>query len=74
MNEDEDRAVAEVAERLLKRFPLEQPDVVKATVAEFHQRYEGSRIRDYIPVLVEREARDRLSPAARARVDADNLS
>lgn len=74
MNEDEDRAVAEVAERLLKHFPLEAPDVVKATVAEFHQQYDGSRIRDYIPVLVEREARDRLSPATRAKVDADTSS
>ena len=70
MNEDEDRAVAEVAERLLKRFPLQSPDVVKATVAELHQRYDGSRIRDYIPVLVEREARDHLTPVASTPVDA----
>ena len=74
MNEDEDRAVAEVAERLLKRFPLEPPDVVKATVAEFHQQYDGCRIRDYIPVLVEREARDRLSPVSRTTVDAVSSS
>ena len=71
MNEGEDRAVEDVAERLQKRFPMQSPDVVKSTVAEFHRQYDGSRIREYIPVLVEREARDRLSPGHRATTDAD---
>jgi anti-anti-sigma factor len=70
MSEDEDRAVAEVADRLQKRFPLHSPDVVRETVAEFHHQYDGSRIRDYIPVLVEREARDRLAPARPSTADA----
>jgi hypothetical protein len=45
--------------------------ICKSTVAEFHHQYDGSRIRDYIPVLVEREARDRLAPAPLATVDGD---
>jgi hypothetical protein len=71
MNEVENQAVEDVAERLLKRFPMQSPEVVKATVAEFHRQYDESRIREYIPVLVEREARDRLSPGNRAKSDAD---
>ena len=58
--EEEGRAVDEVVDRLAKRFPDVPRDRVAAIVGEEHLVLEGNRIRDFVPVLVEHEARDRL--------------
>ena len=58
--EDEASAVDEVVDRLAARFPDVSRDRVAAIVGEEHLELEGNPIRDFIPVLVEREARERL--------------
>ena len=58
--EDETRAVTEVAQRLSVTFPDVAADVVKDTVHESHERFSGSPIRDFVPVLVERMAKTTL--------------
>lgn len=58
--EDEARAVDQVIDRLAQRFPDVPRDRVAAIVGEEHQVLEGNPIRDFVPVLVEHEARDRL--------------
>ena len=56
----ERRALAEVQARLEQRFPHLHPDVVAAAVAVAHSNLDGP-VRDFVPVLVEHAARDRLS-------------
>ena len=58
--EDEARAVTEVAQRLSATFPDLAPSVVHDTVHQSYERFSGSPIRDFVPVLVERMARTTL--------------
>ena len=57
---DEQKAVDEVAERLAARFPEVQRDQVALIVREVHAALDGNPIRDFVPVLVEHGARERL--------------
>jgi hypothetical protein len=66
---DELRALADVQARLQARFPSLDAEVVEAAVRLSHSKLTG-RVRDFVPVLVEHEARDRLAFAARADDDA----
>ena len=63
-NEDENRAVTEVAQRLKVSFPDVAPDVIQDTVHTSHHRFAGSPIRDFVPVLVERAAKTSLATTA----------
>ena len=57
---DEAHAIEEVIDRLAERFPtLERTHVAEIVTDEWH-RLDGGRVRDFIPVLVEHEARERL--------------
>ena len=58
--EEETRAVDEVVERLAARFPDVPRDHVQAVVHEEHHELTGNPIRDFVPVLVEHDARERL--------------
>ena len=64
--EDETRAVTQVAQRLTVSFPDVAPDVIQDTVQTSHQRFAGSPIRDFVPVLVERMAKTSLATTATA--------
>ena len=57
---EEIHAMDELADRLRGRFPDAQFDRIKQVVAQVHHQFDGSPIRDFIPVLVEREAVDQL--------------
>ena len=52
-----------VVERLTARFPDQQRSVIEEIVAEEHGLLDDGPIRDFIPVLVERAAKIRLSRA-----------
>ncbi|KRF39463.1 three-helix bundle dimerization domain-containing protein [Terrabacter sp. Soil810] len=54
------RALAEVQERLQARFPELDPGVVEASVRLAHAELNGP-VRAFVPVLVERAARERLA-------------
>ncbi|WP_243077196.1 three-helix bundle dimerization domain-containing protein [Microbacterium sp. SS28] len=54
---DEDAAIADVVDRLAERFPTLPRERIAAAVAESHARFEGAKVRDFVPVLIEREAR-----------------
>ncbi len=57
---DEAHAIEEVVVRLAERFPtLERTHVANIVHDEWH-RLDGGRVRDFVPVLVEHEARERL--------------
>jgi hypothetical protein len=56
---DEHQAIEQIRSRLTARFPDLPPDTVRRTVRDVHSGFDG-RVRDYVPILVEREARTRL--------------
>jgi hypothetical protein len=57
---EEAKAVAAVADRLAGRFPEVPRDHVVELVNDAHLALEGNPIRDFVPVLVEHAARERL--------------
>ena len=60
---DEHQALEHVCSRLIERFPDLPAATVRLAVREVHARFDG-RVRDYVPILVEREARSRLATIA----------
>jgi hypothetical protein len=65
MNADEEQvAVDRVIDLLAKRFPGVPRDMVAEIVEERHHALTGKPIRDFVPVLVEREAREFLRAEA----------
>ncbi len=57
---DEDQALTELSARLRERFPTALPETIDTVVRGSHREFDGDPIRDFIPVLVEREAVARL--------------
>jgi hypothetical protein len=57
---DEERDVEAVVHRLADRFPDVAREHVAEVVTGAHRQLEGNRIRDFVPVLVEHDARGRL--------------
>ena len=53
--------LTDIADRLTARFPHIARARVIQIVGEIHQHFDESPIREFVPVLVEREARQRLS-------------
>jgi hypothetical protein len=64
---DEGEQIANVEERLLKRFTEVPADQVSATVAEAHERFISSTVRDYVALLVERRAHAELQAGLHRR-------
>jgi hypothetical protein len=58
-------ALEQIADRLVTQFPeLPHDDIVRAIQGRYAE-FEGSRIRDFVPVLVERSVRSELSERRR---------
>ena len=57
---DTDAALGKLVDRLALRFPQAQREHIASTVAEEYSALSDSRIRTYIPNLVEHGARSRL--------------
>ena len=53
--------IDDVQRRLARRFGQLSADAISAAVAEAHGYFEHSRVRDFIPLLVERRAAQQLS-------------
>ena len=58
--EDEVKAVGEVTRRLAVSFPDVNVVEVEHAVHRSYEQFHGRPIRDFVPVLVERMARDQL--------------
>jgi len=58
--ENEDAAVEHVVERLTDQFPSVPPDVVADTVTEVHDEFDAAPVRDFVPVIVEHDAKEKL--------------
>ena len=57
---DEDREVQDIIDRLSARFPHKPAAAVVDAVTEARSHFERAKVRDFVPVLVEREAKARL--------------
>jgi hypothetical protein len=56
----EEVAMVQVAQRLHERFPAVPEDQIEQTVQAEYHRFDGSPIRDFVPIFVERNAREDL--------------
>lgn len=59
-SESEARALDAVRHRLQSKYPATDPSVVRLAVDVSYETLRTARIREFIPVLVEREASDKL--------------
>jgi hypothetical protein len=55
--------IDEVERRLIQKYAKLPPDQVSTVVQQTHARFERSRIRDFVPLLVERRAGQELAAA-----------
>jgi hypothetical protein len=58
---DEARVLHQVSARLHSRFPQAEPDRLRRAVETAYHELDGARVRDFVEILVEREAADTLS-------------
>ena len=64
MADDEQVLLLHVREDLIREFPSLPPDVVEAQVSLVEHAFDEARVRSYVPVLVQRGARERLRQLA----------
>ena len=57
---DEDKAIAEIAGRLQERFPDATPQAIADAVEYGRTSFRDAKVRDFVPVLIEKEAKARL--------------
>jgi hypothetical protein len=61
MNElTEEQVIDQLADKLVPAYPDVEPHRVTRVVEQEYARYEGSPIRDFIPLLVERHVKEKL--------------
>ncbi|MGW2663003.1 three-helix bundle dimerization domain-containing protein [Nocardia tengchongensis] len=58
---EEERQISELVARLADKFPHLTPRCVGEEVRGIHREFEGHRVREFIPLLVERIAERQLS-------------
>jgi hypothetical protein len=56
----EQTVIEQLVQRLTSRYPAISESTVASVVRDVHARFEGRPLRDYIPLLVERNARSEL--------------
>ncbi|GAA1948815.1 three-helix bundle dimerization domain-containing protein [Agromyces allii] len=56
----EENAVAEVVDRLAERFPSVEKTEITRIVADEYGAFEGRPVRDFVPVLTEKGAKERV--------------
>jgi hypothetical protein len=60
----EETRIAAMVERLKSSFPTLPADTVVEVVDEMRAAFHGSRLREYVPLFVERRARSALTELA----------
>jgi hypothetical protein len=58
---EELRALAVVVDRLAEKFPEVPREHIEDLVQQEHRSLDRGRVRDFVPLLVEHSARDRLT-------------
>jgi hypothetical protein len=57
---DEAKALVEITERLQEQFPETPREEIEAAVEFGRKSFENAKVRDFLPVLIEKEAKARL--------------
>ncbi|KRF29408.1 hypothetical protein ASG94_20715 [Nocardioides sp. Soil805] len=65
------RSMALVSARLRERFDSVPATTVEGVISEVRREFDGSRVRAFVPILVERLARDRLTVLSMPAPQAD---
>jgi hypothetical protein len=60
----EDTRIAELVDRLKTTYPTVPADIVVEVVNDMRAAFHGSRIREYVPLFIERRARSALTELA----------
>jgi hypothetical protein len=60
------RGVGEVIDRLAAKYPTVDRDEIHRIVTEEHQLFDGHRVREFVPVLVEKSSKKRVKALAKA--------
>ena len=68
--EDETRVIEALVQRLVSRFPHVPPEAVSGVVEEAYGRFTDARFRDFVPLLVEHDAKERLRAGSWGAVNA----
>lgn len=55
---EEQRQIDQVVDRLTELFPYVPDHVISDTVDSAHHRFDGARIREFVPLFVERQCRE----------------
>ncbi|MFD4958419.1 three-helix bundle dimerization domain-containing protein [Microbacterium sp. NPDC058389] len=63
---NEDDMIDEIVVRLTEKYPALGRDRVQIVVDEQRVALSGAKVRDFVPVLIERAAKDRLKAEAKA--------
>ncbi|GAA3721681.1 three-helix bundle dimerization domain-containing protein [Gordonia hankookensis] len=63
-DDDERKQITEVRTRLTAAYAGVPPDDVAAAVDDAYRRFDGTRVRDFVPLLVERRANQELGGSA----------
>ncbi|MET0713268.1 MAG: hypothetical protein ABWY57_00005 [Mycetocola sp.] len=63
---DESQAIDQVIDRLVEHFPSLDRDHIADVVEDEHRQLDAGRVRDFVPVLVEKAAKKRLKKEAKA--------
>ncbi|WP_430459241.1 three-helix bundle dimerization domain-containing protein [Rhodococcus qingshengii] len=71
---EEERHLVRITERLHTKFPHATTEAINSSVTHAYARFDGTPIRDYIPVLVERRAREQLQELATTQSLSDTSS
>lgn len=58
---EEDRLIGQVVDRLRAGFPQVPVATVHEMVATMHHRFDQAKIRDFVPLFVERHTKDKLA-------------
>ena len=72
--ENEDAAIEHVVERLTDQFPTVPAEVVEETVAGVHDGFDEAPVRDFVPVIVEHDAKEKLREVESASESTDGYS
>ena len=56
----EETLLVDIERRLIDEFPCVSPVVVVVLIRQEHARFETSPIRDFVPLLIEKQARQQL--------------
>ncbi|MFJ2666505.1 three-helix bundle dimerization domain-containing protein [Nocardia fluminea] len=57
LDDNEAAQIAQVIERLIAHFPAQSPTEIELLVRRIHERFTSARVRDFVPLLVEKAAR-----------------